>query len=48
MPLEADRRLADACRVRRAPIVLASARRLSPQPMAPLLRYAVQTVCNVL
>jgi hypothetical protein len=46
--LEADRRTADAVRVRRAQIVLASARRLSPKPMAQLVGCAVQTVRNVL
>jgi hypothetical protein len=46
--LEADRRTADAFRVRRAPIVLASARRLSPKPSAPLVGGSVQTVRNVL
>ena len=46
--LEADRRTAEAFRVRRAHIVLASARRLSPQPLAPLVGWAVQTVRNVL
>ena len=46
--LEADRRTADAFRVRRAHIVLASARRLSPQPIAQLVGCTVQTVRNVL
>ena len=46
--LEADRRTADACRVRRAQIVLASAGRLSPKPMAQLVGCAVQTVRNVI
>jgi transposase len=46
--LEADRRTADACRVRRAQIVLASARRLSPKPIAQLVGCSVQTVRNVL
>ena len=41
--LAADRRTADACRVRRAPIVLASAQRLSPKPMAQLVGCCVQT-----
>ena len=45
---EADRRTADAFRVRRAHIVLASARRLSPKPMAQLVGCAVHTVRNVL
>ena len=46
--LEADRRTADAVRVRRAHIVLASAGRLSPKPMAPLVGCSVQTVRHVL
>lgn len=46
--MEADRRTADAFRVRRAQIVLASARRLSPKPIAQLVGCAVQTVRNVL
>ena len=46
--LEADRRPADVFRVRRAQIVLASARRLSPKPIAQLVGCAVQTVRNVL
>jgi|SRR5438445_5509182 len=46
--LEADRRAADAFRVRRAQIVLASARRLSPKPIAQLVGCSVQTVRNVL
>jgi hypothetical protein len=46
--LEADRRTADAFRVRRAPIVLASARRLSPKPIAQRVGGAVQTVRNVI
>jgi transposase len=46
--LEADRRTADAFRVRRAQIVLASAQRLSPQPIAQLVGYSVQTVRNVI
>ena len=46
--LEADRRTADAYRVRRAQIVLASAQRLSPKPMAQLVGCAVQTVRNVI
>lgn len=45
---EADRRTADACRVRRAQIVLASAQRLSPTPMAPVVSCSVQTVRNIL
>src|SRR2546425_8250674 len=48
LQLEADRRTADAFRVRRAPIVLASARRMLPKPMAQLVGCAVQTVRNVL
>ena len=48
MQLEADRRLADAFRVRRAQIILARARRLSPQPIAQLVGCAVQTVRNVI
>jgi transposase len=46
--LEADRRTADAFRVRRAQIVLASARRLSPKPIAQLVGCSVPTVRNVL
>ena len=46
--MEADRRTADACRVRRTPIVLARAQQLSPKPMAPLVGCAVQTVRNVM
>jgi transposase len=46
--LEADRRTADAFRVRRAQIVLASAQRLSPQPIAQLVGCSVQTVRNVI
>jgi transposase len=46
--LEADRRTADTFRVRRAQIVLASARGLSPQPIAQLVGCCVQTVRNVL
>src|SRR5215475_5868665 len=48
MQLEADRRTADAFWVRRAQIVLASARGLSPQPIAQLVGCAVQTVRNVI
>lgn len=48
MQLVADRRWADAFRVRRAQIILASARRLSPQPLAQLVGCSVQTVRNVL
>jgi transposase len=46
--LEADRRTADACRVRRAQIVLASAQKLSPKPIAQLVGCSVQTVRNVM
>jgi transposase len=46
--LEADRRTADAFRVRRAQIVLASARGLSPKPIAQLVGCSVQTVRNVI
>ncbi len=46
--LEANRRTADAFRVRRAQIVLASARRLSPKPIAQLVGCSVQTVRNVI
>ena len=46
--LEADRRTADTFRDRRAQIVLASARRLSPKPIAQLVGCSVQTVRNVL
>ena len=46
--LEADRRTADAFRVRRAHIVLASASRLSPKPIAQLVGCSVQTVRNVI
>ena len=48
MQLEADRRTADAFRMRRAQIVLASARGLSPQPIAQPVGCCVQTVRNVL
>jgi transposase len=48
LQLEAARRTADAFRVRRAQIVLASARRLSPKPIAQLVGCSVQTVRNVL
>ena len=48
MQLEADRRTADAFWVRRAQIVLASARRLSPQPIAQLVGCTVQTIRNVI
>lgn len=46
--LEADRRTADAFRVRRAQIVLASARGLSSKPIAQLVGCSVQTVRNIL
>jgi transposase len=46
--LEAARRPADAFRLRRAQIVLASARGLSPQPIAQLVGCCVQTVRNVI
>lgn len=46
--LEAERRTANAFRVRRAQIVLASARGLSPKPIAQLVGCAVQTVRNVI
>jgi hypothetical protein len=46
--LEADRRTAEAFRMRRAQIVLASARGLSPQPIAQLVGCCVQTVRNVI
>jgi transposase len=48
MQWEAARRTADAFRVRRAQIVLASARRLSPKPIAQLVGCSVQTVRNVI
>jgi transposase len=48
LQLEADRRIADAFRMRRAHIVLASARGLSPQPIAQLVGCCVQTVRNVI
>ena len=48
LQLEADRRTAGAFRVRRAQIVLASARRLPPKPIAQLVGCSVQTVRNVL
>lgn len=46
--LEAERRDADAFRVRRAQIVLASARGLSAKPIAQVVGCAVQTVRNVI
>jgi transposase len=48
MQLEAARRTAEAFRVRRAQIVLASARSLSPKPLAQLVGCSVQTVRNVI
>jgi transposase len=48
LQLETDRRTADAFRVRRAQIVLASARRLPPKPIAQLVGCSVQTVRNVI
>jgi transposase len=46
--LEAERRASEAFRVRRAQIVLASARGQSPKPIAQLVGCAVQTVRNVI
>ena len=48
LQLEADRRTADAFRVRRAQIVLASGRRMLPKPIAQLVGCAVHTVRTVL
>ena len=48
MQLAAERRGANACRVRRAQMILASAQGLSAKPMAQLVGCAVQTVRNVL
>ena len=48
LQLEAARRTADAFRLRRAQIVLASARGLSPKPIAQLVGCSVQTVRNVI
>src|SRR5215467_4224631 len=48
MQLDADRHTVDAFRLRRAQIVLASARGLPPKPIAPLVGCAVQTVRNVI
>jgi transposase len=46
--LEAERRGADAFRVRRAQIILASARGLSAKPIAQMVGGTVQTVRNVI
>src|SRR4029450_7881126 len=46
--LEADRPPTNACRMRRAQMVLASARGLSPQPIAQLVGCCVQTVRHVI
>src|SRR5919108_333331 len=46
--LEAERRGADAFRVRRAQIILASACGRSPKPIAQLVGCCVQTVRNVI
>ena len=46
--LEAERRGSNAFRVRRAPIVLASAQGLAPKPIAQLVGCCVQTVRNVI
>ena len=46
--MAADRRTADACRVRRAQIVLASAQKRSPKPIAQLVGCSLQTVRNVI
>jgi transposase len=46
--LEAGRRAADAFRLRRAQIILASARGRSPHPIAQLVGGCVQTVRNVI
>ena len=48
MQLEADRRTADAFRGRRAQMVLANARGLSPHPMAQLVGCSVPTVCDII
>jgi transposase len=45
---EAERRGTNAFRVRRAQIILARGRGLSPKPMAQLVGCAVQTVRNVI
>lgn len=46
--LEAERRVSDAFRVRRAQIILASASGRSPKPIAHLVGCCVQTVRNVI
>jgi len=46
--LEAERRASNAFRVRRAQMILASARGLSPKPIAQLVGCAVQTVRNAI
>jgi transposase len=46
--LEAARRSSHACRMRRAQIVLASARGHSAKPIAQLVGCSVQTVRNVI
>jgi Winged helix-turn helix len=48
LQLEAARPTLEAFRLRRAPIVLASARGLSPQPIAQLVGCCVQTVRHVI
>jgi transposase len=48
LQLEAERRVADAFRVRRAQIILASAHGCSPKPIAQLVGCCVQTVRNVI
>jgi len=48
LQLEAARRTADAFRVRRAQIVLASARRMPPKPIAQLVGCSGQTVRHVI
>jgi len=46
--LDAERRVSDAFRVRRAQIILASAQHLAPKPIAQMVGCAVQTVRNVI
>jgi transposase len=46
--LEAERRVADAFRVRRAQIILASASGRSPKPIAQMVGCCVQTVRHVI